>query len=147
MIIVQAEELTASRKLIPNYETWSQCFSPFAAVTITHDPSRVGDLMAYSHSTTAMAKKYPWPSWIVYDQSFREESAGMPGRLWGKEDASTYAKCFNWGSVMPADGCWICQSIEHQADIPHKPTSAKHARGERMKSEGSCRKYNNNNGN
>jgi len=40
--------------------------------------------MAYSHSVAALAKKYPWPSWIFYDQSFREESAGMPGHLGGR---------------------------------------------------------------
>ena len=148
VIVVQAEELMASTKLIPNFETWAQCFALFAAVVISHDPSRAGDLMAYSHSIAAMAKKYPWPSWILYDQSFQEESAGMPGRLWGKEDSSTYAKCFNWGPVMSSNGCWICQSMDHQADrCPHKPPPTKRARRERRYSEEPCRKFNNNDGN
>ena len=82
----------ASRKMIQNFETWAQCF---AAVVISYDPSIAGDLMAYSHSIGAITKKYPWPSWIIYDQSFREESDGMPRCLSGKENASTYAKCFN----------------------------------------------------
>ena len=50
VIVLQAEELIASRKLIHNFETWAQCFALFAAVVISHDPSRAGDLMAYSHS-------------------------------------------------------------------------------------------------
>ena len=112
MIVVQAEELMASRKLIPNFETWAQYFALFAAVVISHDPSRAGHLMAHRHSIAAMAKKYPWPSWIIYDHSFREESAGIPSRLWGKEDASTYAKCFNWGPVLSSNGYWICQSMD-----------------------------------
>jgi len=148
VIVVQAEDLMASRKLIPNFETWAQCFALYAAVVISHDPSRAGDLMAYSHSIAAMAKKYPWPSWIAYDQAFREESAGIPGRLWGKEDFSIYARCFNWGPVAPADGCWICQSLEHQADrCPLKPPSLKRPRMERKgRSEEPCRKFNNNDG-
>jgi len=36
VIIVQAEELTASWKLIPNFETWSQCFALFAFIFINH---------------------------------------------------------------------------------------------------------------
>jgi len=27
VIVVQAEDLIASRKLIPNFETWAQCFA------------------------------------------------------------------------------------------------------------------------
>ena len=95
LVIVQADDLAVSRKLIPNFETWSQCFAIYAAVRIGSDPSKAGDLMAYSHSVASMAKKFPWPSWILYDQAFREEAAYLPARLWGKEDASLYAKWFN----------------------------------------------------
>jgi len=43
------------------FKTWSRFFAVFAAVVIIHDPSRAGDLMAYSYSIAAMAKKYPSP--------------------------------------------------------------------------------------
>jgi len=56
VIIVQAEQLTASQKLIPNLETWSWCSALFAAVIIACNPSRAEDLMAYSYSIAAMAK-------------------------------------------------------------------------------------------
>ena len=88
---------------LPCTQRWSSLTTP-------------GDLMAYNHSIAAMAKKYSWPSWIAYDQALREESAGILGRLWGKEDSSISAKCFNWGPIAPGEGCWICQSLEHQTD-------------------------------
>ena len=75
---------------ISNFKTWSQCFSLFAAI-FTHDPFRAGDLMAYNHSITAMAKKCKWPSWTIYE--------GRVSRR-GEEDTGTYAKCFNWGPVL-----------------------------------------------
>lgn len=146
VVIVQADDLASSRKMIPNFETWAQCFSIYAAIRIASDPSRAGDLMAYNHSIASMAKKYPWPSWIMYDQAFREEAAYIPSRLWGKEDASLYAKCFNWGPSKEPNWCGNCQSLEHQAErCPHKPPSAK--RVKEAKPEDPCKKFNNNDGN
>ena len=130
LVIVQADDLAVSRKLIPNFETWSQCFAIYAAARIASDPSKASDLMTYSHSMASMAKKFPWPSWILYDQAFREEAAYLPARLWGKEDASLYAKCFNWGPTSATPNwCWNCQSLEHQTDqCPHKPSATKRPR-------------------
>ena len=148
LVIVQADDLAVSRKLIPNFETWSQCFAIYAAVRIANDPSKAGDLMAYSHSIASMAKKFSWPSWIMYDQAFREEAAYLPARLWGKEDASLYAKCFNWGPTSATPNwCWNCQSLEHQTDqCPHKPSAAKRPRRDGLRPEDPCKKYNNNDG-
>ena len=148
LVIVQADDLAVSRKLIPNFETWSQCFAIYAAVRIASDPSKAGDLMAYSHSVASMAKKFPWPSWILYDQAFREEAAYLPARLWGKEDASLYAKCFNWGPTSATPNwCWNCQSLEHQTDqCPHKPSATKRPRRDDLRPEDPCKKYNNNDG-
>ena len=147
-MIVQADDLAVSRKVIPNFETWSQCFAIYAAVRIGSDPSKAGDLMAYIHSVASMAKKFPWPSWILYDQAFREEAAYLPARLWGKEDASLYAKCFNWGpSSATPNWCWNCQSLEHQTDqCPHKPSATKRPRRDDLRQEDPCKKYNNNDG-
>ena len=147
MVVVQAEDLAASRKLIPNFETWSQCFALYAAVRISHKPTLTGDLMAYFYSIATMARKHPWPSWILYDQAFREEAAWMPERLCGKEDASLYAKCYTWGPIRSADpGCWNCQSFEHSSGMcPHKPPPKRVRRAD-PKADEPCRKYNNNDG-
>ena len=36
--------------------------------------------MSYSHSVAFMAKKFPWQSWIMYNQTFREEATYLPAR-------------------------------------------------------------------
>ena len=71
VVVVQAEDLAASQKLIPNFETWSHavlcplcCSEDFTQANLT------GGLMAYFYSIATMARKHPWPSWILYDQAF-----------------------------------------------------------------------------
>ena len=147
MVVVQAEDLTTSRKLILNFETWSQRFALYAVVRISDKPSLAGDLMAYFYSIAPMVRKHLWPSWILYDQAFREESAWMPERLWGKEDISLYAKCYTWGPTRSADpGCWNCQSLKHSSGMcPHKP-SLKRPKRVYPRADEPCKKYNNNDG-
>ena len=66
-MVVQADDLAASRKLIHNFETWARCFALYDAIRIPEQPSLARDLMAYFFSIATMAKKYPQPSWILYD--------------------------------------------------------------------------------
>jgi len=82
VVVIQANDLAASWKLIPNFG--SQYFALYAAICITNQPSLANDLMAYFYSIAAMAKRYPWPTWVLYDQSFCEESAWMPDPIMGK---------------------------------------------------------------
>ena len=49
-MMIQADYLAASRKLIPNFETWAQCFALYAAIRITEQPSLAEDLTAYFFS-------------------------------------------------------------------------------------------------
>ena len=149
VVVIQANELAASRKLIPNFETWWQCFALYAAIRIISQPSLAGDLMAYSYSIAAMAKRYPWPTWVLYDQSFREEAAWMPDKVWGKEDASLYARYFNGTLAEGAEAyCANCHTAEHSvAMCPHKPPQ-KRVRQDESKSQWDepCRKFNFNDG-
>ena len=148
-MVIQVDDLAASRKLIFNFEMWAQCFSLYAAVRIPEQPSLARDLRAYFFSIAAMAKKYPWPSWILYDQSFREEAAWMPDKLWGKEDASLYARYFNGNTTgIPEAGFWYCHTQDHSsARCPHKPP-VKKAKQEDTKAapDEPCKRYNYNDG-
>ena len=76
-------------KLIPEYPTCSQCFSIYAAVVIEDQPERAADLMAYSYLIATSFRRYRWPSWLIYDQNFRQEVAGDLSKTWGKVDPST----------------------------------------------------------
>ena len=40
--------------------------------------------MAYQMTIAKASMKYKWPSWVVYDQNFRQEAAGNPSQSWAK---------------------------------------------------------------
>ena len=79
VVLVQAADLVQPKKLIPDLATWVQCFALYVAVLAPHQPSRVPDLMAYMSCIAKASLKYVWPSWLVYDQNFRQEAASSHG--------------------------------------------------------------------
>ena len=93
LLLVQAVDLASSRRIIPDLATWLQCFALYAAVLAKEQPGRIQELMAYQTAICRAAQKYKWPSWVVYDQTFRQEAAGS-GSSWAKVDPSTFSLCF-----------------------------------------------------
>lgn len=94
IIVVQAADLIQARKIIPDFATWVQCFALYTATLATKSPERIPDLMAYQTIIAKASQKYRWPSWVVYDQKFRQEAPGNPTQAWAKVDPSIYAQCF-----------------------------------------------------
>ena len=78
VIVVQAAELVQSRKIVPDLATWTQCFALYVATLASHQPERLPDLIAYQALIAKATLEFRWPSWIVYDQNFRQEAAGTP---------------------------------------------------------------------
>ena len=116
IIVVQAEDLLQSKKLIPDFPTWLQCFALYASVAAKAEPKRLPDLMAYMSLIAKASKKYRWPVWVVYDQNFRQEVAGKPEAAWARVDPSFYSQCF-LGMAISAEGwCQCCQSLDHGTD-------------------------------
>ena len=116
VILVQAEDLLQSKRLIPDLPTWIQCFAVYATVLTKKYPGRFADLMAYAATIATASKKYKWPAWVVYDQNFRQEAASNPDQPWGKIDPSIYSQCF-LGMAKSAEGwCQTCQSLDHTSD-------------------------------
>ena len=76
------------RRPIANFCTWAQCFMLYTTVLVSHYPSKAADLAAYMFRTACHAKRFKWPSWVVYDQNFRQEMAGRPQESWAKVDSS-----------------------------------------------------------
>ena len=70
VVLVQAVDLSQSKKLIPDLATWVQCFALYMAVLAPHQPSRIPNLMVYMSGIAKASQKYNWPSWLVYDQNF-----------------------------------------------------------------------------
>ena len=120
IVVVQAADLLQARKVIPDMATWSQCFALYVAVLGAHQPSRLADLMGYHSLIARASKKFKWPSWVVYDQNFRQEAAGNACMQWAKADPSLYAQCFTGQETSRENWCGRCQGLDHQsADCPY----------------------------
>ena len=116
LILVQAADLYQTKKLIPDLATWSQCFALFMATTAMKQPKRIPDLLAYMATIAKASQKYRWPSWLVYDQNFRQQAAESGNCEWSKIDPSIYAQCFNGMAISDEGWCRHCHSIEHAAE-------------------------------
>ena len=75
ILVVQLEDLEGSKRLIPDFQTWVQCFAIYAATVVIKHPEKFSSLMAYMTDMAKNARKYKWPSWVVYDQNFRMHMA------------------------------------------------------------------------
>lgn len=72
IIVVRAKDLSGTRRLIPDFATWVQCYSLYMAVITSKEPDRTSNLLAYMESIAKASVKYTWPSWVVYDQNYRQ---------------------------------------------------------------------------
>ena len=72
VVLIQATDLMATKKLIPDLATWVQCFAMYMAAIATKQPERVPDMMAYMAFIAKCSTKFYWPAVMVYDQNFRE---------------------------------------------------------------------------
>lgn len=113
IIVVRAEDLSGTRKMIPDLATWLQCFAVYMAVITNKEPDRTNNLLAYMVTIAKASTKYSWPSWVVYDQNFRQEAADNGLKDWAKVDPSIYTQCFTNAAVSDEKWCKNCQSIDH----------------------------------
>ncbi len=158
IVVVQAADLLQTRKIIPDLATWVQCFTLYITALTGKHPHRLTDLLGYMSLTARNSKKYKWPSWIVYDQNFRQEAAGNASLTWAKADPSLYAQCFTGQEKATENWCSRCHSVDHQSyECPQaarkRPWNAgpgaqqaQQARGSPRQSAEICQKFNKYNG-
>lgn len=109
-------------KTIPDLATWCQCFAVYVAALAPEEPSRLADLMVYQSLIARASQKYKWPSWVVYDQNFRQEAAGNISQAWAKVDPSIYAQCFTVQAISGENWCSKCRCLDHtSASCPFRP--------------------------
>ena len=122
VIVVQAADLMQTRKIIPDLATWIQCFGLYAAVLLKQKPEKVSELIAYMTTISKASVKYKWPSWVIYDQNFRQDAAGNPSLSWAKVDPSIYAQCFTGQALSSENWCARCQCLDHTSvHCPYRP--------------------------
>lgn len=123
VLVVQAADLLQTRKVIPDFATWSQCFALYAAILAPQQPTRIAEFMAYQSIIAKASKQYKWPAWVVYDQNFRQEAAGDLLQSWAKVDPSIYALCFTGQAASLENWCTRCQCLDHStANCPAQPS-------------------------
>ena len=154
VVVVQAADLVRSRRIIPDLATWMQCYAIYVAVKGAHSPDGVPELMAYQAIIAKASRKFKWPSWVVYDQNFRQEAASCAGQSWARVEPSLYAQCFTGQEVQGEGWCTTCQGVDHTtADCPFQPrkqprpaAASPPQRGAGAPTNEVCRKYNKFNG-
>ena len=116
VILVQACDLLQQRRLIPDLGTWCQCFATYAAIVCSQVPERAGDLLGYSSQIARASQKYKWPSWVIYDQNFRQDAADRGVTEWSRLDPSLYTQCFTGQAKSNDSWCRSCHSIDHSTE-------------------------------
>ena len=126
VVLIQATDLMATKKLIPDLSTWVQCFAMYTAAIATKQLERVPDMMAYMAFIAKCSTKFYWPAVMVYDQNFREQAADEGIISWAKADPSLYAQTFTANMAISAEGwCKHCHSVDHtSANCPSQPASS-----------------------
>ena len=122
VLLVHAKDLMQQKKLIPDIPTWVQCFSHYAAIVCSKYPDRRADLLGYISQIMRVSQRFKWPSWVIYDQSFRQEAAERGIKEWSQMDPSLFAQCFTGQAKNTEAWCKICHSLDHSSDLcPLKP--------------------------
>ena len=150
VLLVHAQDLMQQKKLIPDIPTWVQCFSHYAAIVCSKYPDRRADLLGYISQIMRVSQRFKWPSWVIYDQSFRQEAAERGIKEWSQMDPSLFAQCFTGQAKNTEAWCKICHSLDHSSDLcPLKPPPIKRPRPSTYSAtpQETCKRYNKFNGN
>ena len=119
--MLHATEYFQTKRLIPDRATWLQCFALYMAIIVTKHLERMTSLL-YMASIEKLSQKFKWPSWVIYDHSYRQDGAENNKIDKSKVDAGLHAQCFN-GMARSAEGwCHYCHFLDHISDsCPVKP--------------------------
>ena len=148
VVVLHASELEPTRKLIPDLATWLQCFALYTTAVTQDQPDRITEMMAYQSIITKASQWYRWPSWVIYDTTFRKEMASMSGQSWARVDPSIYSLSFTGQALASENWCTTCQTLDHTVQtcpaMPRKrPRNSAFAGQQSANQHGeTCRQFN-----
>ena len=78
-------------------------------------PSCLPSLLGYMSIIARASQKFLWPSWVVYDQNFRQEAASCGNYEWARVDPGNYTLNVSqtWQLGRKGGASTACQSIDH----------------------------------
>lgn len=129
VVLLHATDYFQAKRLIPDLSTWLQCFAIYMAIVIHQHPTRATSLLMYMSTISKLSQKFKWPSWVIYDYTFRQEAAESGKSDWSRVDSSIHAQCFNGMAKSTEGWCRFCHSLDHLLEScpvkPIDPPSAK----------------------
>lgn len=101
-----------SRREVPDFESWLQCFSSYAAIVATQHPHKARELWAYQALMIAEHRKCGGRGWLLYDAAFRQQIASLEATDFSKVNQGLYATTFlAYGGR--GQFCARCMSSDH----------------------------------
>ena len=82
-------------------------------MVLQEQPDRADELMAYQTAIAKASQSYKWPSWVIYDATFRQEMAGLSGASLARIDPSIYSLCVTGQAISVENWCPNCQTLDH----------------------------------
>ena len=114
IVIVQAADLMQSKRTIPDFATWSQCFGLYVAVLAAAHPGRLADLMGYQSLIARASKKFRWPSRVIYDFEFSSRGSRQPRPAVGKSRPKLICTVLYGAGVEQGELVWSLSGIGPQ---------------------------------
>ena len=60
---------------------------------------------------------FKWPSWVIFDQNFRQEVVNYPGQSWARVNSGIHADCFTNQLASSENWCSHCHILDHAVSI------------------------------
>ena len=89
------------------------CSTQYNTIMLQEHPDRAAEMMAYQTAIAKASQRYKWPSWVIYDATFRQEMAGLSRASWARVDPSIYSLCFTGQAISVENWCPNCQTLDH----------------------------------
>lgn len=83
-----------SRREVPDFESWLQCFSAYAAVVCNKYPHKGKELWAYQAMMISEHRKCGGRGWLLYDSAFRQQIASLEAVDFSRINQSLYSTTF-----------------------------------------------------
>ena len=83
-----------SRREIPDFESWLQCFSSYAAVVGSKYPHKCKELWAYQAFMIAEHRKCGGRGWLLYDNAFRQQIPSLEAADFSRINQGLYSTTF-----------------------------------------------------
>ena len=82
------------RREVPDFDSWLQCFSLYAAVVCAKYPQKARELWAYQALMLAEYRKCGGRGWLLYDSAFLQQITDLEAVDFSKVNQGLYATTF-----------------------------------------------------